>query len=71
MRFVLLSAFALCAVVACDELNRPMAVPTGGSSASSAGAAAAPADAGDSDAALPPLPGDQPRVQPQPGDVQL
>jgi hypothetical protein len=69
-----LSVLALCALasvqaLACDELNRPMPVTTGGTSGSSSGAPT-PADAG-SDADLPSLPGDAPKVTPQPGDVQL
>jgi hypothetical protein len=69
MRSALLSLLSVFALVACDELNRPMPVTTGGTSGSSSGAPL-PADAG-SDADLPPLPGDQPKVTPQPGDVQL
>jgi hypothetical protein len=57
------------ALVACDELNRPMPVTTGGTSGSSSGAPM-PADAG-SDAELKPLPGDAPKVTPQPGEIQL
>jgi hypothetical protein len=72
MRVVLVPLLLGVVLFACDQPNRPMPVPTGGTSSSSTGGPpAAPPDAGTGDAALPELPGDAPRVQPQPGDVQL
>ncbi|MBX3228600.1 MAG: hypothetical protein KIT84_08100 [Labilithrix sp.] len=73
--FGVIVLFCFSLLAACDELNRPMAVPNGnvnnlgGTSASSSGApdAAAP----DALPALPPPGPGQPAVQPQPGDVQL
>lgn len=73
LAFVILgfTGLTLATLVGCDQLNKPMPVSTFGTSASSSGGATTTApDAGD-DASLPPLPGEGPRVTPQPGDVQL
>lgn len=59
------------ALSACDQLNKPMPVVTGGTSASS-GAVPSPADAGnDGDLPALPPPGDPPRIAPHPDDTQL
>jgi len=70
MRALVAALLLLSALAACDQLNKPMAVPNGnitmgGTSASSSGGPDAGSDA------LPALPGANPHVAPQPGDTQL
>lgn len=75
MRVASAAILLLGVLAACDQLNKPMAVPSGtiNPPGSASGSSSGSADAG-SDGALAPLPPPgpgQPVVQPQPGDTQL
>ncbi len=68
-----LGAFPASVLTGCDQLNKPVPVPTFGPTTSPGSAPAATTDAG-SDGGMPALPGEEPaapRFSPQPGDVSL